>query len=95
MTSSINNSMQIKIGNMHPIEQSSHSVKLERGGTESQASSTSSAVSDTVSISSAATAALQEATETQTQTAQEARSGDMQAQRLLAKEQVAAKAAER
>ncbi len=41
---------------------------------------------------SAAQAALQEATETTAQTAKEARSGDHQAQRLLAKEE-AAKAA--
>ena len=40
----------------------------------------------TVQISSAARAALQEATETPVQTQKEARSGDIQAQRLLAKE---------
>lgn len=43
-------------------------------------------ISDSVQLSSAATAALREATETQTQTAQEARNGDHQAQRLLQKE---------
>ncbi|HZC66276.1 MAG TPA: hypothetical protein VE545_06865 [Candidatus Dormibacteraeota bacterium] len=42
--------------------------------------------SDTVTISNAAKAALQEATETKSQTAKEAQSGDHQAQRLLAKE---------
>jgi hypothetical protein len=47
--------------------------------------------SDTVSISNAAKAALQEATETKSQTAKEAQSGDHQAQRLLAKETQAAK----
>jgi hypothetical protein len=41
---------------------------------------------DTVQISSAAQKALQEATETPAQTAKEARSGDLQAKRLLAKE---------
>lgn len=41
---------------------------------------------DTVSISKAAQAALQEATETQAQTAKEAQSGDRQAIKLLAKE---------
>ena len=47
---------------------------------------------DTVQISSAAKAALQEALETPAQTATEARSGDHQAQRLLAKEAAAKKA---
>lgn len=40
---------------------------------------------DTVNISSAAKAAQAEAVETPVQTAKEARSGDLQAQRLLAK----------
>lgn len=55
---------------------------------------------DTVHLSSAAQAhlsaikaATQEAAETPAQTAKEAQSGDMQAQRLLAKEAAAAKAA--
>jgi hypothetical protein len=47
---------------------------------------------DTVHISNAAQSALQEATETQLQTAKEARGGDRQAQRLLAKETAAKKA---
>jgi hypothetical protein len=42
-----------------------------------------------VTISSAARAALVEATETAAQTAKEAGTGDLQAQRLLAKEQQA------
>jgi len=48
-----------------------------------------SAIKDTVNVSSAesaASAALQEATETPAQTAKEAQGGDKQAQRLLAKE---------
>jgi hypothetical protein len=52
---------------------------------------TSSTVGDTATISSAALnlakAAIQEATETLEQTKKEARAGDHQAQRLLAKEQ--------
>lgn len=48
---------------------------------------------DTVQISSIAKQALQEATETAAQTAQEARGGDSQAKRLLAREE-AAKAAQ-
>jgi len=47
---------------------------------------------DTVQISSAAHQALQEATETSSQTAQEARHGDRQAQGLLAKEAAEKKA---
>jgi hypothetical protein len=42
-------------------------------------------ITDTVQISSAAQAVLQEANETAAQTDQEARHGDMQAQRLLAR----------
>ena len=52
------------------------------------------AVKDSVQISSASQAAYEEATETTTQTAQEARNGDHQAQRLLAKEAAAKLAAE-
>ena len=44
------------------------------------------AATDTVHVSSAAKAALQEATETPAQTAKEAQHGDKQAQLLLAKE---------
>jgi hypothetical protein len=46
------------------------------------------AATDTVQIS-AASKALQELSETSVQTGQEARSGDVQAQRLLAKEEAA------
>jgi hypothetical protein len=49
---------------------------------------------DSVQISSSAKAALQEATETPEQTAKEARSGDQQAQHLLAKEVAEKKAME-
>ncbi|PPK47682.1 hypothetical protein B0G57_101650 [Trinickia symbiotica] len=52
----------------------------------SSAQSTKPAASYSVSISSAARAALAEATETSVQTAQEARRGDLQAQRMLARE---------
>ena len=44
------------------------------------------AATDTVDVSAAAKAALQEATETPAQTAKEAQRGDKQAQLLLAKE---------
>jgi hypothetical protein len=56
---------------------------------------TSSSHTDTVRISSAGRAALEEATETSAQTAKEAHSGDRQAQKLLAKEADAAKSSER
>lgn len=46
---------------------------------------------DTVQISNAALAAMQEAVETPAQTAKEASGGDHQAQRLLAKEAAATK----
>jgi hypothetical protein len=49
---------------------------------------------DTVKLSNAALVAAQEATETPTQTAKEAMSGDTQAQRLLAKEAAAKVAAQ-
>lgn len=59
--------------------------------TQSTSQSTShppaNGVTDTVSISSAAQAILKEVKETPAQTAQEARGGDLQAQRLLAKEE--------
>jgi hypothetical protein len=48
-------------------------------------------VNDTVQISTAAQAALKEAVENPAQTAKEALGGDRQAQRLLAKEEAAAK----
>ena len=47
------------------------------------------AITDTVQISSSASALMQEVQETAAQTAQEAGRGDRQAQRLLAKEEAA------
>jgi hypothetical protein len=57
----------------------------------SQPQSTTRTTTDTVQISSAAQAALKEVTETPAQTAQEARNGDRQALRLLAREAAAEK----
>ena len=57
-----------------------------------QSAPQSAAITDSVQLSQAAqamVAALQEATETSFQTAQEARHGDHQAQKLLAKEAAA------
>jgi hypothetical protein len=48
---------------------------------------------DSVQLSSAAQSALRESTETPAQTAKEASSGDMQAKRLLAKEEAAKESA--
>ena len=61
-------------------------AKSQTPNTKSQSQSSTSATADTVRISNAAKAALQEATETRFQTAQEAGKGDLQAQKLLAKE---------
>lgn len=52
------------------------------------------AQADAVQLSSAAQAALKEMTETPAQTAKEASGGDVQAKRLLAKEEATQKAAE-
>ena len=56
-----------------------------------KAPSTTSTPKDSVQISNAAQAALQEIIETPVQTAKEARTGDHQAQTLLAKETTAQK----
>jgi hypothetical protein len=53
---------------------------------KSAPSKTAAAHGDTAQLSSAAQAALKEATETPVQTSKEASSGDLQAQRLLARE---------
>jgi hypothetical protein len=56
---------------------------------DTKSSSTASSPSYTVSISNAGRAAMLEASETSVQTAQEAGRGDLQAQRLLSREQAA------
>jgi hypothetical protein len=66
-------------------------VKASPKPAQAQAASKASAPADTVKISTAAQTALQEATETRAQTAQEANHGDQQAARLLAKETAAKK----
>ncbi|HXF27866.1 MAG TPA: hypothetical protein VN610_11340 [Bryobacteraceae bacterium] len=67
----------------HSVAQSTVS---SRKSTPSKAQSIATAGKDTVQLSSLAQAAIQEASETSTQTAKEASGGDAQAQRLLAKE---------
>jgi hypothetical protein len=70
-----------------PINLSSASKRAPSAPSDkSQAPSSSAPATETVSISSAGKAAAAEATETAAQTAKEARGGDRQAQRLLAKE---------
>jgi len=56
---------------------------------ESPQSKPKTTATDTVQISSASKAAMQEATETSAQTAQEASSGDLQAQLKLARQAAA------
>ncbi|TSA50205.1 MAG: hypothetical protein D4R48_02000 [Nitrosomonadales bacterium] len=75
-----------------PQTQPAARATTENSTTESQESSKSkpqpsnAKTKDTVNISNASLAALKEATETAAQTANEARGGDHQAQRLLAKQ---------
>ena len=57
--------------------------------TKSSSTASSPSPSYTVSISNAGRAAMLEASETSVQTAQEAGRGDLQAQRLLSREQAA------
>ncbi len=70
-----------------------HANQSKPADAKSAQSKPRQAPEDTVQVSNAALAALKEATETPEQTAKEARSGDRQAQRLLAAE--AARAAEK
>lgn len=69
----------------------SHTQSANQGSTPAKAQS---AAKDTVTISSAAVLAAQEAMETPAQTAKEARGGDMQAKRLLAKQAASEEAGE-
>jgi len=72
-------------------------IPQSQSGTQSkppQGATKTTGVQDSVQLSSASQArlaALQEATETPAQTAQEARGGDLQALKLVAKENAAAK----
>lgn len=72
------------------VASKSGAVHVNKEASQSKPASSST---DTVQISSAAKKAFQEATETPTQTAKEARSGDLQAKHLLAKEQASAEEA--
>jgi hypothetical protein len=90
MVSSVTSAVQAERADVYPAQaQSTSKVAADPKSQGSQPQSTASTVKDTVNISSAAKAALQEATETSAQTAQEARSGDLQAQRRLAKAEAA------
>lgn len=66
-----------------------HPVALTSKSAAAQTKPAATAPQDTVSITSQAQGPYQEARETHSQTLKEARSGDMQAQRLLAKEEAA------
>lgn len=78
--------------NAVPIRPVAKSTTASPKSMQARPQSNTSATTDTVQISSAAQAALQEAMETQAQTVKEASSGDRQAQRLLAEEVAARKA---
>ena len=72
----------------------SNAPPVKAVNTETPQSNPQPTAAVTVQISSAGRAALQEATETSAQTEKEAHSGDVQAQRLLAKEAAADEATE-
>ncbi len=59
---------------------------VARPGAQHHPAPQPAAISDTVQLSSAAQAVLKEVLESSAQTSQEAAGGDMQAQRLLARE---------
>lgn len=79
--------MQTSPSSTQDTKASDSSTSAAKSGNAS--STKTAAPSYTVSISSAAHAALLEASETSVQTQQEANHGDLQAQRLLTKEQTA------
>jgi len=81
------------ISSVTSVPQTQPAVQSTSANQKSAQSKPQATPKDTVQVSSAAMAALQESMETSAQTAKEARNGDGQAQRLLAKE-AAAKAAE-
>ena len=74
------------VSNVSSAAQVQHTVQSKPADTKSAQAKPQSSAGDTVQISNAAKALLQEATETPAQTAKEANGGDRQAQRLLAKE---------
>jgi hypothetical protein len=75
-----------------PPHAAANSVAANQKESQPQPAAKSRVPVDTVHISTAAQSALQEASESQVQTAKDARGGDRQAQRLLAKETAAKKA---
>jgi hypothetical protein len=68
-----------------PVNPNSTQSKPEPTSTDTVQSKLHPAITDTVQISSGAQAVIQEANETAAQTDQEAKRGDVQAQRLLAR----------
>lgn len=84
---------------LNPITTTTHTAPVAQPAVsaqpiQSKPEASGAGKTDAVQLSSAAQAALQEASETPAQTAKEAGTGDMVAKRLLAKEQ-AAKATEK
>lgn len=89
------------VTSVHSLQSAAAAPPIRKQPPASTSDSTAK-TQDTVHLSSAAQAqlssmkaAVQEASETPAQTAREAQSGDLQAQRLLAREAAAAKAAKR
>jgi hypothetical protein len=83
------------ISNVMPVQSTAKSP-TQSAATPAPAAKESVASTDSVTLSRAAQAALaamQEAVETSTQTSQEAAKGDLQAQRLLARETAASTSA--
>lgn len=74
---------QMSTAGTQATAQPSLTQQLQKAGSQGSGSS----IQDTVSISHEAKAALQEASETRQQTMQEANKGDMQAQRLIKREE--------
>lgn len=77
------------ISSVSSSSQNQPAAQSTQVNTNHKHSASQSAKNDTVTISNAALAALEEATESQAETVKEAMNGDREAQRLLAKEAAA------
>jgi hypothetical protein len=92
MANAIPNAVQNQAATAQPTVAAKPAISPNQKAAPAKAQTKAAApIQDTVKISSAAQTALQEAVETSVQTAHEARGGDRQAQRLLAKEAAAKK----
>jgi len=73
---------------VNPVSNATKAAPVQSSSAVARQQAPNAVATDTVQISAAAKV-LQESVETSVQTSQEARSGDPQAQRLLAKEEAA------